>query len=108
MFLQACSLGHADCVRALVKAGANTALLNRSGRTGWQLAATAAGASRPEGGGWADTVTVLEKYAARGRRGKAEYERLRCESELHAANAAVAALETSELALGNVAQPALR
>ena len=106
MFLQACSLGHADCVRALVKAGANTALLNRSGRTGWQLAATAAGASRPEGGGWADTVTVLEKYAARGR-GK-EYERLRCESELHAANAAVAALETSELALGNVAQPALR
>jgi hypothetical protein len=106
VFLQACSLGHADCVRALVKAGANTALLNRSGRTGWQLAATAAGASRPEGGGWADTVTVLEKYAARGR-GK-EYERLRWESELHAANAAVAALETSELALGNVAQPALR
>ena len=52
-------------------------------------------------------MTVLEKYAARGRRGK-EYERLRCESELHAANAAVAALETSELALGNVAQPALR
>ena len=34
----ACANGHADVVKALLKAGANSAMMNDGGRTGWDLA----------------------------------------------------------------------
>ena len=79
----------------MVKAGADTALTNRGGKTGWQLAAAAGRTSKTAG--WQETIGVLEKYAAKG-----GSEALACEGEWRAANAAVAALEAAGMGLDSV------
>jgi hypothetical protein len=53
----ACANGHADAVKALLKAGCNTAKLNDGGRTGWDLAQEM---------GRSDVTELLSKLAAKG------------------------------------------
>jgi len=79
----ACSLGQAECVRCLVRARCNTALTNRAGKTGWELAAAVALVSRSQPNGWAETCGLLAKYA------KKKHAALACEAEKAQAEAAV-------------------
>lgn len=52
-----CANGHADVVKALLKAGANSAMMNDGGRTGWDLAHQM---------GRGDVEDLLSKLAAKG------------------------------------------
>ena len=53
----ACANGHADVVKALLKAGCNSAVLNDGRRTGWDLAREM---------GRTDVTELLSKLAAKG------------------------------------------
>ena len=76
----ACANGHADVVKALLKAGCSTSMLNDSGRTGWDLAQEM---------GRTNVTELLSKLATKG-------------SKKLSAEARVKELEAQYEALGGV------